>query len=153
MLDKKVEMTIKNLKTSCHLTYPCTILMYASIIFHSRSMIFMCANFGHFVYKDKVICSRQVCICIYGVHFHSYFSGYTWLACTWPSFQFTFCLHWYQGFSEGKWGRWSSFGNKRKAVKLWIDGNYVYLQTLVRNMVIFFLLWSSKVHLFVVFCR
>jgi len=26
--------------------------------------------------------------------FHSYISGYIWLACTWPSFQFSFCLHW-----------------------------------------------------------
>jgi len=29
-----------------------------------------------------------------GGNFHRYISGYTWLAYTWPSCQFTFCLHW-----------------------------------------------------------
>jgi hypothetical protein len=54
----------------------------------------------------------------FSVRIHSYTSGYTWLACTWPSFQFTFCLHWKTEFSEGKWGSWSNFGNKKKVVHL-----------------------------------
>ena len=49
-----------------------TIPMYVSIIFHSRSMIFMCANFWHLCTTSSVL-DKCIRVCMVGI-FHSYSS-------------------------------------------------------------------------------